>query len=184
MVHILLPVILALAAVSTAAPTSRVSEMNIQTDYSPATWADSIITSPITAWRIDDTQEEYGEKRNAHTQSKRQTFSSCKQKGDQPALVSDATECIQELAARGAQGQFCDVSSTAKSQCRRRFAQIVTVNPYPNMGPASMNCNDIAKAVTLIMDRCTKDGLTVTGQSNINSIAVHLQEPLILQSLD
>jgi hypothetical protein len=180
MVHILL-FILALAVLFTAAPSGLVNKMNAQP---LATWADSVIDGPISTWRIDDAQQEYGKTQNAHTQSKRQTFSSCKQKGDQPALVSDATACIQELAARGAQGQFCDVSSTAKSQCRRRFAQIVTVNPYPNMGPASMHCNDIARAVTLILDRCTRDGLTVTGQSNINSIAIHLQEPLILQSLD
>ncbi|KAF1916504.1 hypothetical protein BDU57DRAFT_538803 [Ampelomyces quisqualis] len=182
MVHVT-TLIFALAAVSTAVPTASSQKEIIQPGFSFATWTESRITDP-TAARNVEALEKYRATQKRDTKRKRQTFSSCEQKGDQPALVSDAVECVQELAGRGAEGQQCDVSSAAKSQCRRRFAQIVTVKAYLDRGPTSMNCNDIARAVALILDSCTRDGMTVTGESNIDSIAVHLQEPLILKAFD
>jgi hypothetical protein len=65
MVHILL-FILALAVLFTAAPSGLVNKMNAQP---LATWADSVIDGPISTWRIDDAQQEYGKTQNAHTQS-------------------------------------------------------------------------------------------------------------------
>jgi hypothetical protein len=144
-----------------------------------------MLISPTTAASIDEALQQNREAQKNHMNPKHQIFSSCAQKGDQPAFFADAAECVQELTARRVEGQYCDVSSTIRSQCRRRFAQIVvTVKPHPDQGPTSMNCNDITRAVALIMDRCTTDILTVTGESNMNSIAVRLQEPLFLQSSD
>jgi hypothetical protein len=172
-------IILAVAAVATAIPAGTSGADTIQSDFSFANWVDTIIADPSTALSPEQALEQFHKEETNAGLAKRQDFRNCQQKGDQPALAQDAVSCINELADRGRAGQECDVNSTSKSQCRRGFAQIVTVKSNLQSGPKSMNCNDIARAAGAIMDHCTKNGNTVTGQSIINSIAVHIQEPLI-----
>jgi hypothetical protein len=49
-------------------------------------------------------------------------------------------------------------NSSSKSQCRRGFAHIVAVRADSQTVPMSVNDNDVAGAVGVVMDRCTKGG--------------------------
>jgi hypothetical protein len=170
---------LAFAAIATAIPAGTSDTDIIESNFSFANWVDTLIADPSTALSPDEALEQFHKEETNTGLAKREDFRNCQQKGDQPALAQDVVSCINELADRGRAGQMCDVNSTSKSQCRRGFAQIVTVKANLQSGPTSMNCNDIARTAGLIMDRCTKNGNTVTGQAIINDIAVHVQEPLI-----
>jgi hypothetical protein len=172
-------IFLAFAAVVTALPAGTSDADIIESNFSFANWVDTLIADPSTALSPEDALEQFHQEEIHTGLAKRQEFRNCVQAGDQPALARDAVSCINELADRGRAGQQCNVNSTSKSQCRRQFAQIVTVKADNQSKVNTMNCNDIARAAGLIMDRCTKNGNTVSGQAIINTIAVHIQEPLI-----
>jgi hypothetical protein len=172
-------IFLAFAAVATAIPAGTSNADIIQSTFSFASWVDTIIADPNTALSPEEALEQFHKEAIHNGLAKRQEFRNCAQIGDQPALARDAVSCINELADRGRAGQQCNVNATSKSQCRRQYAQIVTVKADNQSKVNTMNCNDIARAAGLIMDRCTRNGNTVAGQAAINTIAVHIQEPLI-----
>jgi hypothetical protein len=170
--------ILSFAVLTTAVPTSTSDSSIVHSDFSFSSWVDSLISDPTSALTPEQALEHFNASLTSRSNPLQKRVT-CEQKGDQPALIGDVASCNQELIARGAAGQQCNVDSVMKSQCRRSFAQIVTVKGDPFAGPKTMNCNEIAKVVGLIMDSCTtKDG-TVGGQMTFNDIAVYVQQPLI-----
>jgi hypothetical protein len=170
--------IISLAAIAGAIPTGTSDKSIIYSDFSFSSWVDNLISDPSSALTPEQALDHFNAGLTSSTNHLHKR-ADCEQKGDQPALVGDAASCIQELAARGAAGQECNVDSVMKSQCRRSFAQIVTVKGDPFKGPKSANCNEIAKTAGMILDSCTRKDGTVSGQSSFDRIAVHVQQPLI-----
>ncbi|KAF1845383.1 uncharacterized protein K460DRAFT_366272 [Cucurbitaria berberidis CBS 394.84] len=166
------------AASPAAAPVQEPEAAIVHSDFSFTAWVDSVIADPENALSPEEAVAAFNA--GLSTLEKRQTFGNCQQLGDRPAQVPDAVWCINDLAARGRAGQNCDVNSSSRAQCTHNVAQIVTVRGRDD-APSSVNCNDIARAGGLIMDRCTRGDNTVSGQAYIpqGGVAVHIQMPLI-----
>ncbi|KAG9250223.1 uncharacterized protein F5Z01DRAFT_678021 [Emericellopsis atlantica] len=102
---------------------------------------------------------------------------SCDQKPS--ASVSDAVQCINQLAAKGT--QECHASyGGATVFCTYGKAQVVAVTN--KVEGTSSSCQDVARGLGAIMDQCWRPDNTVQGQSTAwgnGDMAIHLSEPLI-----
>ncbi|KAL1801380.1 hypothetical protein ACET3X_001722 [Alternaria dauci] len=172
---------LSLAALGTAIPSpSPDTSPYITSSFSWVSWVDSIIADPSTALSPEEALAAFNAGASAPEDllTKRQAFANCQQLTSSPPSVGDAVACINDLAGRGRAGQNCDVSSISGAvQCRIGSANIVTVRGGGSGGPTVVNCNDIARAGGIIMDRCTRGDNTVSGTAYIpqGGVAVHIQ---------
>ncbi|KAF1944803.1 hypothetical protein EJ02DRAFT_509979 [Clathrospora elynae] len=167
---------LALAAMVAAVPAPDSEAPIVHSDFSFVEWVDTLIADPENALSPEEAIAAFTA--SSASLSKRQTFGNCQQLSQYPASIPDAVWCINNLAARGQAGQNCNVDGYGILQVKHGKAQIHTVKGG-NSPLKSVNCNGIARAGGMVMDRCTRGDNTVTGIAYVpqGGVSVIIQGP-------
>ncbi|OAL52297.1 hypothetical protein IQ07DRAFT_642018 [Pyrenochaeta sp. DS3sAY3a] len=162
-------------------------------DFSFAQWVDAISEDPQRAMSPQQAVVAFNEtlERRANqldeTKKTRQSFSSCQVLGNnnEPAGSSEAAFCIHYLAVHGACP--CELVATgtnygARALCTWFSAQIIAERGATN-APMTVNCYDIAKTASVVMDNCWRVDHTVAGTAYLpqGGIAIHLQRSQMIQ---